>query len=413
MTATQPPPLRLLRSEVQKISGEISLPTSKSESNRLLIINALSNNPASIYGLSTANDTQLLRKLLDSNSKELNAEDAGTTFRFLTAFCAVTNRETILTGTERMKQRPIGILVDALRSLGAEIDYLEEEGFPPLHVRGFRLQKSNQLQVKGNISSQFLSALLMIAPRLPQGLELEIIPPLRSAPYLEMTIRLMERFGITVKREGLHISVEPQAYKPVSYTVEADWSAASYWYAFGTIFPDVNLLLRGLRPESLQGDQAILKIMDANLGIKTRFEPAGARLMPTRSVTTHLEWDFSDCPDLAQTIAVVCAARSIPATLKGVSSLRIKETDRLEALEHELKKIGVCVSFPDDDTLVLDGTPPTAPAAAFRTYKDHRMAMALAPLVIFGEVNIEEPEVVRKSYPNFWDDVDRMGFVVE
>lgn len=412
MKKIQPPLIHLGKSNLHRIEGEVSLPTSKSESNRLLILNALSPDPCPIYGLSTANDTQLLQLLLQSREQTLNAQDAGTTFRFLTAFCAITNRDTLLTGTARMKQRPIGILVDALRELGAEIEYLEQEGYPPLRIRGFRQQRTDRLSVRGDISSQFLSALLMVAPRLPQGLRLEIVPPLRSRPYFEMTLRLMRHFGIQFTRTENEVTVEPQAYKAVPYTVEADWSAASYWYALGTIFPDINLLLRGLRAVSLQGDQQIAPLME-QLGIKTRFETAGARLTPTRSVATFFQWDFSDCPDLAQTIAVICAARGIKARLSGIASLRIKETDRLLALEQELAKIGVGVSFPDEDTLRLNGATPHAPEVPFRTYKDHRMAMALAPLVALGDISLEEPEVVRKSYPHFWDDWERMGVEIK
>ncbi len=402
------PSLHLTAPSLQRIEGEISLPTSKSESNRLLIMNALSADPAPIYGLSTANDTQLLERLLSSREHILDAHDAGTTFRFLTAYCAITNRPAQLTGTPRMQQRPIGILVDALRALGAEIDYLGKEGFPPLHIRGFAKQHTDRLQVRGDISSQFLSALLMVAPRLPQGLTLEIIPPLRSKPYLEMTLRLMHHFGIRHTREQDTITIAPQAYHPVPYTVEADWSAASYWYAFGTIFPDVQLLLRGLRRESLQGDQHIVRLME-QLGIKTRFEAAGAKLSPNRAIATDFIADFADCPDLAQTVAVICAARGVKATLTGVSSLKIKETDRLAALQQELQKIGVLVRFPDADTLCLDAQTPQTPELPMDTYKDHRMAMCLAPLVALGELTIRDPEVVRKSYPHFWDDCERIG----
>lgn len=327
------------------LSGVLHLPASKSESNRALIIRALAGG-GQLDNLSDANDTQLMQRLLnDAETAELNAEDAGTVMRFLTAYLAMTGRQTILTGTARMQERPIGVLVEALRQLGARIDYLGQEGYPPLRLRGRTPQPADTddqpvtLQVRGDISSQYISALLMIGPTLPHGLRLRLTGKVGSRPYLHMTLALMRHFGAWARDLGAIFDVRPQHYQPANYTIEADWSAASYAYALVALAPPGSTLwLPGLRRHSWQGDQAIVGIM-AQLGVQTEFREGGVQLTQG-PVADKLSHDFTDCPDLAQTVAVVAAALQVPTEFTGLESLRIKETDRIAALQTELAKFG-------------------------------------------------------------------------
>ena len=387
------------------------LPASKSISNRALIINALAGGRSELHNLSDANDTQLMLRLVNATDKVIDVEDAGTTMRFLTAYFSITNQQRILTGTARMKERPIAILVDALRKLGVEIEYLENEGFPSHEIKKFSEQKTNNIRIRGDVSSQYISALMMVAPILPAGLTLTLEGKVGSRPYIEMTASLMKHFGVVTNVLADEIVIPHQSYRPEPFTVESDWSAASYWFAFAALAEKADLVLPKLLINSLQGDSAIAKIMD-DLGVKSQFENGLLRLSKKES-KKELRYDFTDCPDLAQTVSVVCAAKNIKGYFTGLESLRIKETDRIKALQNELSKIGADLHEEDPEhwTLIPSASLPTQ--ASFLTYKDHRMAMAFAPLATLMDVEIERPDVVRKSYPNFWNDMKSVGFIVQ
>jgi len=397
----------------QSLNGSITLPASKSESNRALIIEALSEDGSQLQNLSEANDTQVIMRLLKSTDSELNAEDAGTVMRFMTAYLAVTGQLKTLTGTPRMLQRPIGILVDALRQLGAQINYLGQEGYPPLAFNGFDKKQAYPalLKVRGDISSQYISALLMVAPLFPTGLMLELQGKIGSRPYIEMTLALMRHFGVASTFEGNTITVPAQKYGCAIYTIESDWSGASYWYSMVALAREAEVELKGLRQHSFQGDSVIANIM-LNIGVATTFTSQGVLLSKTNTNQTFT-YDFSDCPDLAQTVAVVCAAKGIAAEMTGLESLRIKETDRIVALQNELRKIGGDLEdkgkglFKVKPAIAISGRP------VFKTYEDHRMAMAFAPLGLLAKIQIEEPQVVRKSYPRYWENLAAMGFNLE
>ncbi|MEX2233129.1 MAG: 3-phosphoshikimate 1-carboxyvinyltransferase [Cyclobacteriaceae bacterium] len=390
------------------VSGCVnSLPASKSISNRVLILNALSGNKSTLHNLSDANDTQLMLKLIKTENKVIDVEDAGTTMRFLTAYFSVTNQNKIITGTERMKERPIGILVDALRSLGADLDYKEKPGYPPLETKQFSGQKTSTLSIRGDVSSQFISALMMVAPTLSQGLILMLEGKVGSRPYIEMTASLMKLFGVKCEVLDKQVNIPPQAYHPTEFTVESDWSGASYWFAFAALANEAAILLPRLSLNSLQGDSAIMKIMES-LGVRSQMEGTLMKLSKVKNNKT-ISWDFAHCPDLAQTVAVVCAAKGIEGNFKGLESLRIKETDRIAALQTELRKIGADLLEEKGSWKLIPGA--SLPSkASFNTYKDHRMAMAFAPLATLMNVEIQDPLVVRKSYPKFWDDLKSMGF---
>ncbi len=394
-------------------NSKIKLNSSKSESNRLLIIKALSGKKTIIKNLSKANDTILLRDLLES--KELimwDAKDAGTSFRFLTSFLALTRDHVVLTGTERMKQRPIKILVDALNNIGAEILYLEEEGFPPIYVKKKIDQVNNILTIPGDISSQYISSLLLIAPILSNGLQIKINKPFYSRPYVQMTLNLMKSFGIKSVTDGDIIKIKNQNFKTGEYIVESDWSAASYWYSLISISDQINnLSLLGLSKKSNQGDSIISKLMK-KFGVKTEFDEEGVSLSKCEIQKDEVELDFRDCPDLTQTILVVAAIHKIKLKISGVESLIIKETDRLLAMKKELSKIG-CNFYEENNLWILDVRGNEIDDnISFDTYNDHRMAMALAPVASIKDIYINNPEVVIKSYPNYWDDLKRVGFII-
>ncbi|SHJ06510.1 3-phosphoshikimate 1-carboxyvinyltransferase [Hymenobacter daecheongensis DSM 21074] len=398
------------------LRGIAQLPASKSESNRALIIQALAGG-GELENLSDANDTQLMQRLLaDQQAAVFDAEDAGTVMRFLTAYLAVMGRPAQLVGTARMYQRPIGVLVDALRQLGASIEYVGEEGYPPLKLNGWAPALSSdepdELTVRGDISSQYISALLMIGPVLPAGLRLWLTGKVGSRPYIRMTQSLMQHFGATCRDLGTVLEVRPGAYQPADYTIESDWSAASYWYAMVALGPaGSTIILPGLREQSWQGDQAIVGIMD-QLGVATEFFPDGVQLtqkLPAAAV----EQDFSDCPDLAQTVAVVAAALGVPVVMTGLESLRIKETDRILALQTELAKFGGSMTEEGEERFVVRSADFQVSGQTVETYHDHRMAMAFAPLALRGPLTVQAPEVVRKSYPRFWKELERAGFAIE
>ncbi|MGK7396751.1 MAG: 3-phosphoshikimate 1-carboxyvinyltransferase [Candidatus Cyclobacteriaceae bacterium M3_2C_046] len=388
----------------------IQISSSKSESNRALIVNALTGNRSVLHNLSDARDTWLMQSLLKSEEKELDVMDAGTTMRFLTAYFAVTNQEKILKGTPRMHERPIKVLVEALRQIGANIDYLKNEGYPPLHVRGLAHQQTHQIKIRGDISSQYISALLMIAPVLPKGLTLELSGNINSRPYIDMTLQLMARFKVEAAWVNAHtIQVPAQNYQETNYLVESDWSGASYWYSLVSLAKQGKVKLLGLKPQSFQGDQ-IIKDQMALMGVHSHFDADGVWLekAPAENI---VEFDFSGCPDLAQTVAVTCAAKRISCKMTGLESLRIKETDRLFALENELIKIGASLQEENGSWSIVTGNYPfNNPRLMINTYEDHRMAMAFAPLATMTSLLIENPAVVNKSYPGFWQDLQKAGF---
>lgn len=410
MTITQNTTVQISHPDA-RLKGIIHLPSSKSESNRVLIINALTQNKCQLENLSAARDTVTMRRLLASNDPELDVIDAGTTMRFLTAYCAITGRKAILTGTDRMCERPIGILVDALRDLGAKIDYVRKECYPPILIHGFS-QAMKRIAIRGDVSSQYISALLMVAPALPQGLELQLLGYVGSKPYIQMTLQLMQHFGIQAVWRENTIFIAPQKYLPTSYFVESDWSGASYWYSMVSLAQEADIELVGLKENSLQGDKAIVEIMD-KLGVKTVFG-TNSIFLSKKETVKELEWDFTDCPDLAQTIAVVAAAKGIRLIMKGLQSLRIKETDRIAAIVQEIEKFGCATKVIGDSELhILANKPLHIDNQLVITYKDHRMAMAFAPLALLGSISIEQPEVVDKSYPSFWDDLRKVDFSIQ
>jgi 3-phosphoshikimate 1-carboxyvinyltransferase len=385
------------------------LPSSKSISNRAIILNALAGNSSQLINLSKANDTCVMKKLIDSGSEILDVEDAGTTMRFLTAYCAITGKNKILTGTPRMKQRPIGLLVEALRKLGAEIAYREQDGFPPVQTKGFSKQKTAAISIRGDVSSQYISALMMIGPILPLGLHLKFEGKVTSVPYIEMTASLMKRFGVTCQCDEKEIIIPNQPYTPAEIVIEPDWSAASYWFAFAALAQQGEVILPDMALRSIQGDRVIMDIMEP-LGVKA--EPRGNSLLLVKKEHQQmLTWNFTNCPDLAQTVAVVCAAKGIRATFTGLESLRIKETDRIQALRQELSKIGADFVEENGSWILIPAENPVLHPTTFNTYLDHRMAMAFAPLAAHMDITIENPKVVDKSYPAFWEDVRALGFV--
>ncbi len=409
----------------KQIDAEIRLTGSKSECNRALIISALSQNTVQVENLSVAADTvtliDRLKTIADHKTSELTANDstltvdigpAGTAMRFLTAFLAIQQGDFVLTGTERMKQRPIGILAEALKSMGAKITYLAHEGFPPLQISGPFEQKTANVTIKGDISSQYISALLMIAPSLPLGLTLAIEGELTSRPYVEMTLAMLEQVGIRNDWEENIITIAPQSFNEATLYVEPDWSAASYWYAIAALADEASIFLPGLNGYSLQGDSKITEIM-ANFGITSQFKNGGVYLKKEPKKVERKIFDLKECPDLAQTIVVVCAALGHDATFTGLETLKIKETNRVLALQTELAKIGV--KFIEKNfSYKLDCSGLHFPEkVTISTYEDHRMAMAFAPLALkIATLEIEEKQVVEKSYPYFWDDLEKAGFEV-
>jgi 3-phosphoshikimate 1-carboxyvinyltransferase len=388
----------------------IPLPASKSESNRALVINALAKGKIdNLSNLAEARDTQTMIRLLAENGSEADVLDAGPTMRFLTAYYAVTGASKKMTGTPRMCERPIGILVDALRSLGADITYLNNEGYPPLQLNGFAFQGNREISIRGDVSSQFISAILMVAPLLPEGLNLQITGALGSKPYIEMTLAQMKHFGVQADVDWSKgtIEISAQPYKLQPFAVESDWSGASYWYSMVALstFEDSSLELLGLKEDSLQGDSAIKAIMEP-LGVKSTFTGRGY-LLTKIPAQASLSWDFTDCPDLAQTICVVAAVKNIPLTLTGLESLKVKETDRVLALQHELKKLGATLVEKEANHLyqVTGNFAAILAIEPIETYDDHRMAMAFAPVAMQKEITLLDPSVVNKSYPSFWKHV--------
>ena len=396
------------------IHATIMLPSSKSISNRALIINALGNGKDSLENLSDCDDTQVMIRALQAQPGEtIDIMAAGTAMRFLTAYLSVTPGERIITGTQRMQQRPIQVLVNALRELGANIEYVANEGFPPLHIQGTTLQQDH-ISLPGNVSSQYISALLMIGPSLANGLRLTLTGDIISRPYIHLTIQLMNDFGAKAawinERELL---VEPQQYHPVPFYVESDWSAASYWYQIAALSPKALITLPGLFENSYQGDSKVADIF-RSLGVETVYGDKTVTLRKNGKPVERLDYNFIDQPDLAQTFVVTCALLGIPFRFSGLQSLKIKETDRMTALICEMKKLGYVLQETEESILSWEGERCEPSDEAIDTYEDHRMAMAFAPAcLVSGHVRINNPQVVSKSYPRYWDNLQAAGFIIK
>lgn len=392
----------------------IRLPASKSISNRVLILNALGYGPNNIENLSESDDVKRMLEALNSDGNHFDVGAAGTTMRFLTAFLSKVVGEWTITGSERMKNRPIKILVDALNSLGARIEYMEKEGYPPLRIYGSALQ-GGEVTLDGSVSSQYISALLMVAPLMERGLVIHLDGFITSRPYIHLTLALMASFGVQADWQGQTIRIAPQEYRPVSYRVESDWSAASYWYQIMALSRGAKIELRGLYKNSLQGDSSVVELF-SQLGVGTAYTRQGVVLKPNGTICRKMIHDFSDDPDLAQTLIVTCVCMDIPFRFSGLHTLRIKETDRLEALKTELKKLGYMLIDTRESILEWHGErcqPKPDPLIA--TYEDHRMAMAFAPIALTRPegLRIADPGVVSKSYPGYWADLKAAGFRIE
>lgn len=400
------------------IQADISLTGSKSESNRALVIAALSGGVVKAANLSDAADTVVLDHILNNlknpaeQPRTVNVGHAGTAMRFLTAYLSTIPEEFLLTGSARMQERPIGLLVDALKSIGAEISYTKNEGYPPLHIKGGLNGSASEVNIKGNVSSQYLSALLIIASSLPDGLTLHIEGGLTSRPYLEMTLDMLQSAGIQHSWTAETIRIEKQKHQLATLTVEPDWSAASYWYSIAALADQAVINLANLKKESLQGDSQIQELMIA-LGVRTSHIEAGISLKSGTSQEINEIIDLKNCPDLAQTIIVCAAAKGLNLSFTGLETLKIKETNRVLALQQELAKIGVILKE-EKEIYTLDCSALTFPEkVTFATYDDHRMAMAFAPLsLLIKEVEIEDYQVVEKSYPDFWKDLEIAGFTI-
>lgn len=405
------------------LNQTIKLPASKSISNRALIIHALTGGSLMPDNLSDCDDTSVIINALTHNPHEINIKAAGTAMRFMTAYLSVKDgEEHILTGTERMKHRPIGVLVDALRQLGADISYIGEEGFPPLLIKGKKLE-GGLLEVPGNISSQYISALLMIGPKLRNGLTLRLKGDVISRPYIDLTLWTMREFGADADWSNFEtISVEPKPYKERSYYIENDWSAASYWYEMMALTnqEDDEIRLKGLMDGSKQGDSSVRYIFSL-LGVKTIFEnreegvPTTVTLRHSGRCVPRLEYDFVNSPDLAQTFVVCCALKNVHFHFTGLSTLKIKETDRIEAMKQEMKKLGYVIRDANNSELIWDGERCMPDLEdGIDTYEDHRMALSFAPASLYIDgLKINNPQVVTKSYPHFWDDLRQCGFDIE
>ncbi|MBQ7422274.1 MAG: 3-phosphoshikimate 1-carboxyvinyltransferase [Prevotella sp.] len=398
----------------KRIQTEITLPASKSICNRALIIHALTKDSILPQNLSDCDDTMVMIRALNEMPEVIDVGAGGTAMRFMTAFLSATESgQHVITGTERMRHRPIGVLVDALKQLGATISYEEEKGYPPLRIQGEKLE-GGVIEMAGNVSSQYISAVLLIGPILEKGLELRLTSDIASRPYIDLTLSIMREYGAAVEWTDINtITVKPKPYERRTYTIENDWSAASYWYEMLALSNDLEnqVCLPGLLDGSLQGD-SVVRFLFSMLGVKTAFNERGVEISRHFRTLTRMDYDFINQPDLAQTLVTTCCALGIPFHFTGLASLKIKETDRIEALKTELRKLGYMLYDTNNSELYWDGErcneeeQPT-----IDTYEDHRMAMAFAPLAIkLGEICINNPQVVSKSYPHYWDNLRKAGF---
>ena len=392
------------------IFGSINLEASKSISNRLLIMRELCDNKFNIENLSNAKDTRILTKILNDfkSQKDIDCEDAGTALRFLLAFLATKDGNWVVSGSKRMHERPIKPLIDCLLELGTEIKYLNKNGFPPIEIKGGEL-KSEKLIIKGNISSQFISALLMIAPKLENGIHLEIVSKVLSKPYIKMTLELMSEFGINYSWKNNLIKIEKQSYIGKKMMVENDWSAASFWYSFVALSKTGKIEIPKLNKSSIQGDSILSEIF-SNLGVKTSFKKNSIILSRNSKLVKELNLDLSNYPDLGLPLIVTCGGLGIKAHLKGLKNLQIKESKRLEVIQKELKKFNINTQIDNSSISIKENQKIEQPNSIIDCHNDHRISMSIAPLSMkINSISFENKNVVNKSYPDFWKDLEIAG----
>ena len=399
-----------ISSKSKTISGSINLEASKSISNRLLIIRELCDNKFNIENLSNAKDTRILTKILNDfkSQKDIDCKDAGTALRFALAFLATKDGNWVVSGSKRMHERPIKPLVDCLLELGTEIKYLNKNGFPPIEIKGGEL-KSEKLIIKGNISSQFISALLMIAPKLENGIHLEIVSKVLSKPYIKMTLELMSEFGINYSWKNNLIKIEKQRYIGKKMMVENDWSAASFWYSFVALSKTGQIEIPKLNKSSIQGDSILSEIF-SNLGVKTSFKKNSIILSRNSKLVKELNLDLSNYPDLGLPLIVTCSGLGIKAHLKGLKNLQIKESKRLEVIQKELKKFNINTQIDNSSISIKENQKIEQPTSIIDCHNDHRISMSIAPLSMkINSISFENKNVVNKSYPDFWKDLEVAG----
>ena len=398
-----------LRHQSGNLDGKIQITGSKSESNRMLLLQALFPH-IELENLSNSDDTVAMKSGLENDNDLVDIGHAGTSMRFLTAYYStLENQKKTLTGSSRMQERPIGILVDALRQLGADIIYLKNEGYPPLLIKGKRLTAS-EVSLSANISSQFITALMLIAPSLPYGLCLQLEGKITSVPYIEMTLSLLHQIGVKATFSGQHIQVFPKKdITQATHAVESDWSSASYYFSMIALSKDADITLSTYKENSLQGDKVLMDIYEP-LGVNSIIKNNRLYLQKQALGSKPIQLDLSDAPDIAQTIAVTCYGLGVACDLTGLHTLKIKETDRLVALQKELTKLGAIIEVTDKSLHLRKRTNPIHPNVLVETYHDHRMAMAFAPLALLVPIRIQDADVVSKSYPGFWKDLGRLGF---
>ena len=399
-----------LRHQSGNLHGRIQITGSKSESNRMLLLQALYPK-IMLDNLSNSDDTVAMKSGLESDKNMVDIGHAGTSMRFLSAYYStLENQEKILTGSSRMQERPIGVLVDALRQLGADISYLKNEGYPPLLIKGKQL-RANEVRLSANISSQYITALMLIAPSLPDGLRVYLEGKITSIPYIEMTLSLLHKIGVDAIFSGQHIQVFPKKdITQITHAVESDWSSASYYFSMVALAKEADVSLSTYKKDSLQGDRVLMDVYQ-QFGVKSSIENNTLALKKQTVGSTHVQLDLSDAPDIAQTIAVTCYGLGLSCSLTGLHTLKIKETDRLVALQNELSKLGATIEITDKSLHLHKRTNPIRPNVLIETYHDHRMAMAFAPLGLLVPIRIQDADVVTKSYPGFWKDLEQNGFL--
>ncbi|MEZ4910052.1 MAG: 3-phosphoshikimate 1-carboxyvinyltransferase [Saprospiraceae bacterium] len=394
------------------LKGRITLPPSKSISNRLLIINALSNDKITIHNISSSDDTKILHDLLIKKVDVYDVGHAGTAMRFLTSYLAFQKGTQILTGSNRMKKRPIGPLVNALNHIGARIEYLQNLGYPPIVMHSPNSEYAPEVDINAEISSQFISSLVMVAPTLSKGLTINLLGNSVSTSYIRMTLAIMSDFGIQSQFTDNMIKISHQTYQGGSMTVENDWSAAGFYLGMAALSRECNILLEGIQSESSQGDRVAMQIFE-NFGVKCTNEQDGIRVSKiTKFDAAPLAYNFNECPDLVQCTVLTACGLGLTLSVSGIETLFIKETDRMSALKNELAKVGVSLQY-DDNSALVTGKAQAKEKVCFSTYDDHRMAMALAILAIQFPIIVENPEVVSKSYPKFWSDLESLGFEIK
>jgi 3-phosphoshikimate 1-carboxyvinyltransferase len=392
----------------------VQVPFSKSESNRALIIRAIGNLTSEIKNLSDADDTFILQKLLSSNEEILDAESGGTTARFLLAYCTATQKEKTITGKERLKQRPIKSLIDALTQLGADIRYLEHEGFLPVKISPSTLNKKNKIEIDATQSSQHVSALMMIAPLLPNGLTLQLKGEILSAPYISLTAKVMKHYGADAEIKKNKIIIPHQKYQSNNFEVAGDWSAAAFWFELAALCDSADIFISNLKTDSMQGDEIITEILKP-FGVACAKKNNGVNIRAIDKIfPQYFKYDFRNHPDLALPVAAVCGAHAIQSDLYGLQNLVNKESDRVVAFQREAYKLNIKTDFCDCSKLkIFDFSQIKYSSRAMNTYNDHRIAMTFAPLsLLTGKIKIDNPEVVSKSYPTFWRNLEQLGFVI-